>query len=123
VSVLDASAVIAWLKRAPGHDQVQQALDTAQAWISSVNLAEVLTHLHVHGLDAAQAERDLRVAGLRTVPYEGEQVLMTAMQAGGLSLGERACFALARVRGEQVLSANPVWLDLGVEVRVVGAQD
>jgi PIN domain nuclease of toxin-antitoxin system len=48
-------------------------------------------------------------------------LLRAATRAGGLSLGDRACLALAKQRGAVAMTTDRAWagLRIGVEVRVV----
>ena len=64
--VLDASAVIAWLKNETGAEKVEITLQSGSAVISSVNLAEVLARFRDLGADAAGVARDLEIEGLVT---------------------------------------------------------
>lgn len=123
--VLDASAVIAWLRREPGAEQVDAAWQDEPV-ISAVNFAEVLSKVGEHGGDVHAAARDLRIEGLRVEPYGDEDAAVTAelrlpTRAQGLSLGDRACLALARRLGVPVLTADRQWanVSVGVEVQVI----
>lgn len=123
MSVLDASAVIAWIRSEPGSDLVQAALDAGEAQISSVNLAEVLTYLTRYGQDAQTGQRDLLEAGLRTVPYTADLALQTAVlypatQQHRLSLGDRACLALALSTQATVLTSDKVWAQLTLDLPI-----
>ncbi|UQN09484.1 PIN domain-containing protein [Deinococcus sp. QL22] len=62
--ILDASAIIAWLRQEPGADQVDAALQN-DAVISAVNFAEVLSKVGERGGDVRAAARDLRIEGLQ----------------------------------------------------------
>ncbi|WP_019011721.1 PIN domain-containing protein [Deinococcus aquatilis] len=122
MTVLDASAVIAWLRQEPGADQVDVALQNA-AVISAVNFAEVLSKVGERGGDVRAAARDLRIEGLRVEPYGDEDAVVTAelrvlTQAQGLSLGDRACLALARRLGLPALTADQQWANINVGVKV-----
>ncbi|BDP44076.1 hypothetical protein DAETH_40450 (plasmid) [Deinococcus aetherius] len=123
--VLDASAVIAWLRQEPGAAQVDAAL-RGEAWISAVNFAEVLSKVGERGGDVRAAARDLRIEGLLVEPHGEEDALITAelrvsTRPQGLSLGDRACLALARRLGAPVLTADRAWtaLNVGVEVQSI----
>lgn len=123
--VLDASAVIAWLRREPGAAQVDAALQD-EPMISAVNFAEVLSKVGERGGDVRGAARDLRIEGLRVEPYGDVDAVVTGelrvlTQAQGLSLGDRACLALAQRLGVPVLTADRAWssLSLGVSVTVI----
>jgi len=122
--VLDASALLALLNSEPGADLVAAALSGAT--ISTVNLSEVVAKL----AEAEMAEEAIReaVQGLpmEVMTFDREQ----AYQAGllrpftrgvGLSLGDRACLALARGLGLPALTADRRWeaLEVGVVVQVI----
>ena len=120
--VLDASAVLAFLVGEPGGDRIDQVPPNECA-LGTVNLAEVVSKLVERGL--APREVDDVLADLRFVTVDFHQEL--AIAAGrlraatrhlGLSLGDRACLALARELGLPVLTADRRWteLDVGVEV-------
>jgi PIN domain nuclease of toxin-antitoxin system len=122
--VLDASAVLALLFREPGHEQVAEVLD--QACLSTVNAAEVLERLARGGSHLDDARRMLEHAPWETVDFDLDQAAEAARLAPvtrglGLSLGDRACLALARRRGVPVLTADRAWLqvDAGVTVRTI----
>lgn len=123
--VLDASAVIAWLRRERGAEQVDAAWQDEPV-ISAVNFAEVLSKVSERGGDVRAAARDLRIEGLRVEPYGDEDAVVTAelrlpTQAQGLSLGDRACLALARRLGVPALTADKRWahVSAGVTIQVI----
>jgi PIN domain nuclease of toxin-antitoxin system len=123
-AVLDASAVLAWLRDEPGGDRVEAA--SKRSRISAVNLAEVAQRLLAH--DGSEAlVRDI-ISDLPWTIVEFDAAL--ALEAGflrrttrkqGLSLGDRACLALAMRECIPVLTADGAWaeLDLGVEVVLI----
>lgn len=122
--VLDASALLALLNAEKGADLVQGFLP--QSVISTVNLAEVVTRLSAVGMPEDQIRDVLAYLGLETMPFDEEQ----AFRAGflfahtpplGLSLGDRACLALALTTHTTVLTADRVWkdLDIGVEIKLI----
>ena len=122
--VADASAVLAMLKREPGHERVAAELPTAI--MSAVNLSEVVAGLintGISGDDSVSTAASLRI---ESVPFDAEQ----ALEAGalrettreqGLSLGDRACLVLARRMGLPALTADRVWTDLnlGIEIHLI----
>ncbi len=122
--VLDASAVLAVLNGEPGAEAVWDCLPGAH--LSAVNAAEVAAKLVDGGLDAEGAGQLLERLGARVVPFEAADVvpvahIRAATRAAGLSLGDRACLALARRLGIPALTADRQWRDIqvGVEVRMI----
>jgi PIN domain nuclease of toxin-antitoxin system len=129
-AVLDASALLALLKGEPGAERVAEALERG-AYLSAVNLAEVLSKLADWGEDPAEAQARMAQVGLlgaavEVFPFTGEDALEVARlraltRAYGLSFGDRACLALARRLGLPALTAERAWaeLDLGIPVEVL----
>jgi len=115
--VLDASAVLALLYREPGSEVVGPLLDGAV--ISAVNWSEVLTKLTQRGVDLALAEA-VYTLGVDIVPFnradaERAAALWPAGRARGLSLGNRACLAVAQAElGGTAVTADKVWTKLDI---------
>ena len=120
--VLDASAVMTVLNREPGADKLTpQILSTALT--STVNLAEVHGKLINRGFspdDAwAAANGPIHEAVAFTAEHAktaGDLVIQT--RTLGLSLGDRACLALAIVLQAVVYTADRSWKNLNVGVRI-----
>jgi ribonuclease VapC len=123
-AVLDASALIAFLRNEPGADKVAAVL--AGSCVSAVNLAETISKMVEYGkpLDAVayQIER-LRVP---VIPFDTEQAKLVASlwkttRVMGLSLGDRACLALGLKQGVPVLTADQLWAkaDVGVKIELI----
>lgn len=124
MSVLDASALLAYLFEEPGADAVADVLDSA--CISSVNLSEVATRVARNGLPPNEFAGDIGDLMLEVVPFLAEDALNAASlepetRPLGLSLGDRACIALGSVRGKPVYTADRAWsrLDVGVDIIVI----
>ena len=126
-AVLDASALLALLKGEPGAERVAEALEQG-AYLSAVNLAEVLSRLADWGEDPAEAQARMAQVGLlgaavEVLPFTGEDALEVARlraltRAYGLSFGDRACLALARRLGLPALTAERAWAELGLGIPV-----
>jgi PIN domain nuclease of toxin-antitoxin system len=123
MTVLDASALLAFLFREQGHERVAEVI--GQSCMSSVNLAEVLTRFVRDGHAAVAVLTRLRAA-IEWVPFAEEHAIVAAELAPltapyGLSLGDRACLALALTRGEPAMTADRQWaqLDLGIRVELI----
>jgi PIN domain nuclease of toxin-antitoxin system len=122
--VLDASAVLALLNREAGWQAAASAL--GDACISSVNVCEVLARLIEHDVPEKAAWEIFGTLELDSVPFANGHAreaarLRTATRKQGLSLGDRACLALARTLKRPALTADRAWtgLDVGVEIRLL----
>lgn len=123
-AVLDASAVLAALLDEPGGEVVAQVANDSA--VSAVNLTEVISRLSDRGYDLDRIRSGLARHTLEIVGFDLEQAMVAGMlrpatRSRGLSLGDRACLALAYTRGLPVLTADHAWegLDVEVEVRVI----
>jgi ribonuclease VapC len=122
VTVLDASAVLAYFNGEPGVDVVTRALPGAV--MSIVNVAEVLTKTVEQGNTAEQALAGIQNLGIAIAPFDEEQAVRAAnlrrqTVSRGLSIGDRACLALASVLKQDVLTADRAWAGLSLPVQVV----
>ena len=122
--VLDASALLAFLKDERGAAAVRVALP--EAVISSVNLVEVVTRMIDDGFQLEDVRTAIADTSVEPVSFDEELAYAAAAlreptRARGLSLGDRACLALALRQGLSVLTADRQWsgLDIGVEVRLI----
>lgn len=91
--------------------------------MSTVNLAETLTVIERHGREPASVVRLLRNIGLTFASYDEDQAVHTAAlemptREAGLSLGDRACLALAIRERCDALTADRAWVRLRLPVRV-----
>ena len=112
--ILDASALLAALLVEPGVEVVAPRIEAGEAAISTVNLAEVLGRFARDGKDAGRVEASLRASPLEIVPFTGAHALLAGQlivvtRPAGLSLGDRACLALALERGAVALTADDAW--------------
>jgi PIN domain nuclease of toxin-antitoxin system len=131
--VLDASALLAFLRDEPGADLVGEAL-VAGANISAINWAEALGKLADQGQEPETVAQDLEdqgILGPALVVHEVDELLARRIaelrpltRALGLSLGDRACLALGRRLGLTILTADRDWmdLDLGLDIRLIRNQ-
>ncbi len=123
--VIDTSAIIALINREEGFKTVEKYLDNAI--ISSVNFSEVITvvnrELFKTEEERAEGLKLIRNTFSHIVEFDVEQAVIAASldsiaKKHGLSLGDRACLALAKYQKLPVLTADKVWKKLNVGVKV-----
>jgi PIN domain nuclease of toxin-antitoxin system len=112
-AVLDASAVLALLNGETGAETVAAALDDAV--ISAVNYAEVVSKLIERGASLAAIIEALmnvpmRVIGFDRALAERTGTLRAETRHLGLSLGDRACLALAERERVSALTCDRSWV-------------
>ena len=113
---IDASALLALIFREKGADYVRDRLPLCR--ISAVNLAEVASRLYDRGMPKVEAAELIHATGVDCVPFDARQALASASlrrktRAFGLSLGDRACLALAGTGKLTALTADRIWTDAG----------
>ena len=120
-SVVDSSALLTLIFDEPGASLVETTLGDG-AIVSSVNLSEVVAKLS-DSQSQEQARSSLQSLKFDVAAFgEDDAWLSGTLRAQtrdlGLSLGDRACLALAISLRLPVVTANRAWnqLDLGVEV-------
>ncbi|KQM86708.1 hypothetical protein ASE70_17600 [Sphingomonas sp. Leaf22] len=96
--VLDASALLCLLNDEPGADKVVRVL--TRSLIGATNLAEVVSKLRERGLSLDEVREALGGLHLDVRPLTHGQAMLIgdlrpATRSLGLSLGDRACLALA----------------------------
>lgn len=123
--VLDASAMMTMLNREPGADQLTPDI-LVNAIGSTVNLAEVQGKLVERGIPPANAWVAALNSVQEVIPFTAEHArtagtLISQTRPFGLSLGDRACLALALERKAPVYTADRSWknLKLGIRVHVI----
>lgn len=119
--MVDASALLALLQGEPGGKSAEAAVEGSA--MSAVNWSEVHHRSLARGIDVSQLRSDVEALGLELVPFavadaELAAALWSSTRHLGLSLGDRACLALARRLERPALTADRAWLDLDVGVRV-----
>ena len=109
--VLDASAVLAYVWKEKGWSKVEQHLLSESVLISSVNLAEVASKAFERGMDPKIAREMLANLGMQEVVFDSEAawdcaLLRVPTRQLGLSLGDRACLALAGATRARLFTAH-----------------
>jgi ribonuclease VapC len=124
-SVLDASAILAFDGRESGMEAVRQALAEG-AILSAVNLSEVVAKFISRGVSETDIRGRIAALDLEIADFDAESaykagLLQSSTARAGLSLGDRACLALAHELDLPVLTADRAWksLDLGIDIRMI----
>ena len=99
--VFDASAVLAAIFDEPGGERVTGLWADGENIISTVNYAEVISKLAERGMTDAEIRIVMEGVPLKPTEFDQEAahaagLLRRLTKALGLSLGDRACLALAR---------------------------
>jgi ribonuclease VapC len=119
--VLDASAVLCLLQEEKGAERVAEALPAAI--IGAVNYSEVVGKLVETGIDEATVDGLIDILQLKVIPFDRTQArvagsLRAATRKLGLSLGDRACLALAAAEGATALTCERIWTKFEAPCRV-----
>jgi ribonuclease VapC len=125
--VLDSSVILAYLLDEQGREAAEKAI-AARSIICSVNLAEVMSRLMRNQADAAASAEVLLALPVTVVDLDARLAIDAGAMVAqtrpfGLSLGDRACLALAKRETLPALTADRIWLEagppVGVEVRLI----
>lgn len=128
VTVLDASAILAFLQGEPGDELVRQALQSGHCVMSAANQAEVIAKALDRGgapeaIKSILVELDYTVIDIKV--EDGVQAGWMRAQTRniGLSLGDRLCLAVAQRLKAKILTADRPWLamgePLGIDIRCI----
>lgn len=124
--VVDSSALLAALFDEPGASEAGEALSVG--FISAVNMAEAVTVMRRRGIPESNALLALEKLGARAIPFDREQAIAAGLldsktSPAGLSLGDRACLALAGQLRCRAITADRAWLRVAdaasVSVRLI----
>lgn len=116
MAVLDASAVLALIYRERGYENVPVG-----GTLSSVNFVEVVARLAGDGEDTQTLEETLALIGIIVKPFTTREAQLAGelrLQTG-LSLGDRACLAVASLADEKAITADKAWTKVKLDVEVV----
>jgi ribonuclease VapC len=121
-SILDASALIAFLHDEPGSDAVVDAIAETAA-VSVVNWAETLSKVAADGDDPQQIADSFQASNSPLIlePLTDADCVEIARlrpltKTNGLSLADRACLALAKRLDLPVVTADRDWADLNLGI-------
>ena len=119
--VLDASALCALIFDEKGAAKIEALLPDAV--IGSVNLSEVIAKMQDKGIEDAIIDDTLADLGLAVVPFDSEQAtvagkLRAATKAFNVSLGDRACLALAIHSQRPAVTGDRAWKEFAKQIGV-----
>ncbi len=119
--VFDASVILAHLNGEPGANRAAAFL--GDAVICAVNYSEIVAKLVERGASISLIRPALSRYGLEIAPFDEDLAertgsLRAKTKAFGLSLGDRACLALAERSRLPVLTADRMWKDLSLHIDV-----
>jgi len=122
-AVLDSSALLAYLYNEQGWEKVERYLLDRPALVSVVNVAEVASKLMERGAAESTAFDMIEGLGLQQVDFTtalawSNARLRVKSKAVGLSLGDRACLALAQSQGCAAVTADKAWLKLNLGIQI-----
>ncbi|HEY1901593.1 MAG TPA: type II toxin-antitoxin system VapC family toxin [Terracidiphilus sp.] len=117
--VLDSSAVLAMVYGEPGGNRVHAAIVSTLyvVSISAVNWCEALGKLTQKSPIMTAERLTAILPGVEVVPFgqtEAEQAAALAKSCPQISLGDRACLALAGSLGASAWTTDKVWAKLSV---------
>jgi PIN domain nuclease of toxin-antitoxin system len=120
--VLDASAILAVLQNEPGNEVLTDEV-LAESMASAVNLAEVQTSMVRRGVPEDEAWMKASVPVGQVIDFTEGQAraagsLVAKTRTLGLSLGDRACLALALELKAPVYTADRSWKKLSLDVPI-----
>ncbi|HEX8669733.1 MAG TPA: type II toxin-antitoxin system VapC family toxin [Allosphingosinicella sp.] len=122
---LDASALLSVLLGERGAEEIVDLLPGAV--IGAVNLAEVVAKLQERGVPENEIEENIAELDLPVVPFDEAQAIAAGKlrlptRSLGLSLGDRACLALAIARGAAAVTTDRSWAGVEVGAKVIVAR-
>lgn len=120
--VLDASALLALLNQESGGETVENYL--ANSVMSTVNLSEVISILREIEINQTEAEEIVSGLVSEIIPFNYQQACIAAAlrkttKSHGLSLGDRACFALAKELDLPIVTADKAWEKVKASTKVI----
>ncbi len=124
-TVLDASAILAFLLDEEGADRVEEHLDRATGsatpgLVCIVNLTEVLELLPNALTSPLFGPSGLvEVVGITQAQAQWAASVKEKTRVAGLSLADRLCLAVAHDTNQSVLTADRAWSEVALGVSIV----
>jgi PIN domain nuclease of toxin-antitoxin system len=121
--VLDSSAVLAMAYSEPGGNRVRAAIVSPlySVSISAINWCEVLTKLSQKSPIMTAEKLAAILPGVEVVTFnqaEAERTALLAKSCSALSLGDRACLALASFLDATAWTTDKIWAQMPVGAKL-----
>jgi ribonuclease VapC len=121
--VLDSSAVLAMVYGEPGGAKVRAAIVSPLyvVSISAVNWCEVLTKLGQKSPIMTAEKLGAVLPGVDVIPFGHDEAVQTATLAKScpnISLGDRACLALASFLDATAWTTDKIWAQISVSAKL-----
>lgn len=98
----------------------------ASSVVSAVNWSELVQKAAYRGVDVDGLGEEVEALGVRVVAFDRAAAEATARlwpmtTAAAISLGDRACLALAKALSATAVTADPAWteINVGASVQIV----
>lgn len=120
--ILDSSALLALIADEKGAETVAHYLSGAK--MSTVNISESITTLINKGATFKEAETIVDSLVHDRIAFSDAQSkiaanIVTDTKKFGLSLGDRACLSLAIMENLPVLTADKIWSNLNLDIKIM----
>jgi PIN domain nuclease of toxin-antitoxin system len=122
--VLDASALLALINKEKGQEKVEEILPFSI--MSAINVSECAAILNENKFPEEETENLIKNLITEIIPFTEEQAFETAKlrkftKSKGLSLGDRACLAVGKLKNLPVATADKVWesINCGVKINLI----
>lgn len=121
IYVLDASALMAVIRREPGATFVEERMSGAR--VSAVNASEALMRSVEKGFPEELVTAFLSAERFVLVPFDANLAVVTARLRPatrhlGLSFADRACLATAISLGATAVTADRAWAELDLPCKI-----
>jgi len=123
--ILDAPALLALLNSEKGKDLVEEVL--SKSVMSAISVFEVIAELEAKlNILPDESKKMIETIIQEIIPFNLEQAaevakLKSVTKGSGLSLGDRACLALAKLKRYPIYTTDKTWkeLNIGVDVQLI----
>jgi PIN domain nuclease of toxin-antitoxin system len=121
-TLLDSSAILAFLWDEPGSDKVIAAFHQGSVGCTVANWAEVVSKIVSRRGDWNAAEAALLGRGLSLIPIEADDAVAAGKLWSNhptLSLGDRLCLAVGQRLGGVIITADRAWTEVSELVELI----